>query len=53
MTSMSIGSSPSKWSTPRARLGMSYAHDVLRLRHGRIDDGVLRCQRRPGTLTVP
>ncbi|WP_213456942.1 flavin-containing monooxygenase [Rhizomonospora bruguierae] len=28
------------------RLGMSYAHDLLALRYGRIDDGVLRCGRR-------
>ncbi|SDZ42465.1 Predicted flavoprotein CzcO associated with the cation diffusion facilitator CzcD [Micromonospora pattaloongensis] len=32
------------------RLGMSYAHDVLTLRYGRIDDGVLRCRRRTGDL---
>jgi cation diffusion facilitator CzcD-associated flavoprotein CzcO len=29
------------------RLGMSYAHDVLTLRHGRIDDGAMRFARRP------
>ncbi|MFG1646174.1 flavin-containing monooxygenase [Amycolatopsis sp. NPDC049252] len=28
-------------------LGMSYAHDVVKLRHGRIDDGALRFSRRP------
>ncbi|MFI5585364.1 flavin-containing monooxygenase [Amycolatopsis sp. NPDC051758] len=27
-------------------LGMSYAHDVVKLRHGRIDDGALRFSRR-------
>jgi hypothetical protein len=26
---------------------MSYAHDVVKLRHGRIDDGALRFSRRP------
>jgi cation diffusion facilitator CzcD-associated flavoprotein CzcO len=29
------------------RLGMSYLHDVLSLRYGRIDDGTLRFSRRP------
>jgi cation diffusion facilitator CzcD-associated flavoprotein CzcO len=29
------------------RLGMSYAHDVVKLRYGRIDDGALRFARRP------
>jgi monooxygenase len=28
------------------RLGMSYAHDVLTLRHGKIDDGTMRFSRR-------
>ena len=28
------------------KLGMSYAHDVVKLRHGRIDDGALRFSRR-------
>jgi cation diffusion facilitator CzcD-associated flavoprotein CzcO len=28
------------------RLGMSYAHDVVRLRHGRIEDGAMRFARR-------
>ena len=29
------------------QLGMSYAHDLIRLRHGRIDDGTMRFSRRP------
>jgi cation diffusion facilitator CzcD-associated flavoprotein CzcO len=28
------------------QLGMSYTHDLLRLRHGRIDDGAMRFSRR-------
>ncbi len=28
-------------------LGMSYAHDVLNLRYGRVDDGAMRFSRRP------
>jgi hypothetical protein len=26
-------------------MGMSYAHDLVKLRHGRIDDGVMRFSR--------
>jgi cation diffusion facilitator CzcD-associated flavoprotein CzcO len=43
----SIDEFPKAGSRAPWRLGMSYAHDVLRLRYGRIDDGVLRWQRRP------
>ncbi|MEV6598715.1 NAD(P)/FAD-dependent oxidoreductase [Actinoplanes sp. NPDC051346] len=31
------------------RLGMNYAHDLLKLRHGPIDDGAMRFSRRPTT----
>jgi cation diffusion facilitator CzcD-associated flavoprotein CzcO len=31
------------------RLGMNYAHDLLKLRYGRIDDGAMRFSRRPVT----
>ncbi len=34
------------------RLGMSYAHDVVNLRYGRIDDGVLRFSRRVAVVPV-
>lgn len=34
------------------RLGMSYAHDVLSLRYGRIDDGTMRFSRRPAAYEV-
>ncbi|MEV1286527.1 NAD(P)/FAD-dependent oxidoreductase [Micromonospora sp. NPDC049679] len=43
----SIDEFPKAGSRAPWRLGMSYAHDVLKLRYGRVDDGVLRCQRRP------
>jgi hypothetical protein len=33
------------------RLGMSYLNDVVTLRHGRIDDGVLRFSRRGATVS--
>jgi cation diffusion facilitator CzcD-associated flavoprotein CzcO len=32
------------------QLGMSYAHDVVKLRYGRIDDGAMRFARRPSTV---
>jgi monooxygenase len=38
----SLGQLPRSGSRRPWRLGMSYAHDVLALRYGRIDDGVLR-----------
>jgi len=34
------------------RLGMSYAHDVVTLRHGRIDDGAMRFTRREAREVV-
>jgi cation diffusion facilitator CzcD-associated flavoprotein CzcO len=43
----SIDEFPTAGSRAPWRLGMSYAHDLLKLRYGRIDDGVLRCQRQP------
>jgi len=42
----SIGEFPHAGSRQPWRLGMSYAHDVVTLRHRRIDDGVLRFFRR-------
>jgi monooxygenase len=38
----SIDEFPRAGSRPPWQLGMSYAHDVVKLRHGRIDDGVMR-----------
>jgi cation diffusion facilitator CzcD-associated flavoprotein CzcO len=35
------------------RLGMSYAHDVVKLRYGRIDDGAMRFTSRAGMTTAP
>ena len=35
------------------RLGMSYAHDVVTLRHGRIDDGAMRFSRRVSSPRIP
>ncbi|MGC9665312.1 flavin-containing monooxygenase [Planosporangium sp. 12N6] len=50
----SIDEFPKAGSRAPWRLGMSYAHDVLALRYGRIDDGVLRFQRRTDRApTVP
>jgi len=43
----SIEEFPRAGSRPPWRLGMSYAHDVLKLRYGRIHDGALRFSRRP------
>ena len=34
------------------RLGMSYLHDLLKLRYGRISDGALRFSRRPAARTM-
>ncbi|GAA1821408.1 NAD(P)/FAD-dependent oxidoreductase [Planosporangium flavigriseum] len=42
----SIDEFPRAGSRAPWRLGMSYAHDVVALRYGRIDDGVLRFKRR-------
>jgi hypothetical protein len=38
----SIDEFPRAGSRAPWQLGMSYAHDVLKLRYGRIDDGALR-----------
>ncbi|WP_132118294.1 flavin-containing monooxygenase [Actinocrispum wychmicini] len=35
------------------RLGMSYANDVVNLRYGRVDDGVMRFSRRPAVVSSP
>jgi cation diffusion facilitator CzcD-associated flavoprotein CzcO len=48
----SIDSFPRAGSRPPWRLGMSYAHDVVTLRHGRIDDGAMRFSRRPARVPV-
>jgi cation diffusion facilitator CzcD-associated flavoprotein CzcO len=45
----SIDEFPRAGSRAPWRLGMSYAHDVVSLRHGRIDNGTLRFSRRPIT----
>ncbi|GLY75142.1 flavin-containing monooxygenase [Actinoallomurus iriomotensis] len=45
---------PKAGSRPPWRLGMSYAHDLLKLRHGRVDDGTLRFSSRSAAReTVP
>jgi cation diffusion facilitator CzcD-associated flavoprotein CzcO len=38
---------------PPWRLGMSYAHDVVTVRHGKINDGSMRFSRRTGTPAPP
>jgi monooxygenase len=43
----SIDEFPRAGSRPPWQLGMSYAHDLLKLRYGRIHDGALRFSRRP------
>ena len=43
----SIDEFPKAGSRTPWRLGMSYAHDLIRLRYGRVDDGALRFSRRP------
>jgi monooxygenase len=43
----SIDEFPRAGSRPPWQLGMSYVHDVLKLRYGRVDDGVLRFSRGP------
>ncbi|MFE0021096.1 flavin-containing monooxygenase [Amycolatopsis sp. NPDC059021] len=43
----SIDEFPRAGSRAPWQLGMSYAHDVVNLRHGKIDDGALRFSRRP------
>jgi monooxygenase len=42
----SIDEFPRAGSRPPWQLGMSYAHDVVKLRYGRIDDGAMRFSRR-------
>jgi monooxygenase len=42
----SIGEFPRAGSRPPWRLGVSYAHDLVALRYGRVDDGTLRFSRR-------
>ena len=44
----SIDQFPRAGSRAPWRLGMNYAHDVLTLRHGKIDDGAMRFSRRTG-----
>jgi hypothetical protein len=34
------------------QLGMSYAHDLVKFRYGRIDDGAMRFSRKPATVRV-
>jgi monooxygenase len=43
----SIGEFPKAGSRSPWHLGRSYAHDVLKLRHGRVHDGAMRFSRRP------
>src|SRR5437763_1559051 len=47
-----IGDFPRAGSRAPWRLGMSYLHDLLTLRHHRIDDGAMRFARRPATRSV-
>jgi len=41
----SVHEFPKAGSRPPWQLGMSYAHDLVKLRYGRIDDGALRFSR--------
>jgi monooxygenase len=43
----SVHEFPSSGSRAPWRLGMSYVHDVVKLRYGRVNDGTLRFSRRP------
>jgi monooxygenase len=43
----SVDEFPRAGSRPPWQLGMSYAHDLFKLRYGRIDDGAMRFSRRP------
>ena len=43
---------PRAGSRPPWQLGMSYAHDVVKLRYGAIDDGAMRFSRRPAVLKM-
>jgi cation diffusion facilitator CzcD-associated flavoprotein CzcO len=49
----SIDEFPKAGSRPPWQLGMSYAHDLLKLRYGRIHDGALRFSRRPVAAPPP
>lgn len=48
----SIDEFPKAGSRPPWQLGMSYAHDLLKLRRGPIDDGAMRFSGRPVTHTA-
>jgi len=49
----SIDQFPRSGSRAPWRLGMSYAHDVITLRYGKIDDGAMRFSRLPRTQAPP
>jgi monooxygenase len=49
----SIDEFPRAGSRAPWQLGMSYAHDMVKLRYGRIDDGALRFSRKPASLLAP
>ncbi|MBM7787937.1 flavin-containing monooxygenase [Tenggerimyces flavus] len=48
----SIDAFPRSGSRAPWRLGMSYAQDLLALRHGRIEDGAMRFSRRPAVSSA-
>jgi cation diffusion facilitator CzcD-associated flavoprotein CzcO len=48
----SIDEFPRAGSRAPWRLGMSYAHDVVTLRHGRLDDGSMRFSRTPAQVAA-
>jgi cation diffusion facilitator CzcD-associated flavoprotein CzcO len=48
----SIDEFPRAGSRAPWQLGMSYAHDVVRLRHGRVDDPEMRFTRRPARVST-
>jgi cation diffusion facilitator CzcD-associated flavoprotein CzcO len=49
----SIDAFPRAGSRAPWQLGMSYAHDVVKLRHGRVDDGAMRFARTPTRRVNP
>jgi hypothetical protein len=49
----SIDQFPRAGSRAPWRLGMSYAHDVITLRYGKINDGAMRFSRRRGAPAPP
>ncbi len=49
----SVGEFPRSGSRAPWQLGMSYAHDLLRLRYGRINDGAMRFSARPAAGPGP